>query len=47
VQRLAGVLLEMQALNTDLDGMVWRELDLDLPLPHDRALVLGDLITLR
>src|SRR5580700_487947 len=37
----------MQALDADLDGMVWREVDLNLPLPHDRALVLGDLIALR
>jgi hypothetical protein len=46
VQRLAGILFEMQALDSDPNGMVRRELDLDLPLPYDRALVLGDLIAL-
>ena len=46
MQRLARVLLEMQALDPDFDRVVRGEIDLDLPLPHDRALVLGDLIAL-
>ena len=47
VQRLARVLLEMQALDPDPDRMVGGEVDLDLPLADDRALVLGNLIALR
>ncbi len=47
VDRLAGVLLEMQPLDADGDLLRRREIDDDLPLPDDRALVLADLVALR
>ena len=46
VQRLAGVLLEMQPLDADPDGAV-RHVDRDLALAHHRRLVLADLVALR
>jgi hypothetical protein len=52
VHRLAGVLLEMQPLDADLDVLelalaVGTDRDDDLALADDRILVLGDLIALR
>ena len=47
VQELAGVLLEMDALDADLDGLAVGHVDRDLALAHDRRLVLADLIALR
>ena len=47
VQRLAGVLLEMQPLDADGDGLAVRHVDRDLALADDRRLVLADLIALR
>ena len=44
VQRLAGVLLEMQARDADLARGTIGKLDLDPPLADDRMLVLADLI---
>ena len=44
VQRLAGVLLEMQARDADLARGTIGKLDLDLALADDRMLVLADLI---
>src|SRR3954470_4868409 len=47
VDRLAGVLLEVQALDADGDALVRRHIDRDLALADDRALVLADLVALR
>ena len=47
VQRLAGVLLQMQPLDADRDGLAAVEVDHDLALADDRRLVLADLIALR
>ncbi len=47
VQRLAGVLLEMQPLDADGDGLAVREIDDHLALADDRRLVLADLVALR
>ncbi len=47
VQRLAGVLLEMQPLDADGDGLAVVEIDDHLALADDRLLVLADLIALR
>ena len=47
VQRLAGVLLEMQPLDADPDGVAVRQVDDDLALADDRRLVLADLVALR
>ena len=47
VQRLAGVLLEMQALDADRDRLAVRRGDRHLALAHDRRLVLADLVALR
>ena len=47
VQRLAGVLLEMQALDADLHGLAIGHVDDDLALADDRRFVLADLIALR
>jgi hypothetical protein len=46
VHRLAGILFEVQAFDTDRDGLV-RHIDDDLALAHDRRLVLADLIARR
>ena len=46
VDRLAGVLLQMQALDADRDGFAI-SVDLDLAFADDRLLVLADLIALR
>ena len=46
VQRLAGVLLEMQPLDADRDGAVG-QVDRDLALADHRRLVLADLVALR
>ena len=47
VQRLAGVLLQMQPLDADREALAVRQIDHDLALAHDRRLVLADLIALR
>ena len=47
VQRLAGVLLEMQPLDADFDPLGRRHIDGDDALADDRALILRDLIALR
>ncbi len=47
MQRFAGVLLEMQALDADLDLLGRRDIDDDDALADDRALILRDLIALR
>ena len=51
VHQLAGVLLDMDALDTDHLGAGFRVLlvqhDLDLPFTHDRVIELADLIALR
>ena len=47
VQRLAGVLLEMQPLDADRDGLAALEIDDHLALADDRLLVLADLVALR
>ena len=47
VQRLAGVLLEMQPLDADGRRFAVRQIDDDLALADDRLLVLADLIALR
>jgi hypothetical protein len=48
VDRLAGILLEVQALDANGDGLAGlRHVHQDLALPDDRALVLADLIALR
>ncbi len=47
VDRLAGILFEMQSLDADLDALGGREVDRDLALADDRALVLADLVALR
>ena len=46
VDRLAGVLLQMQALDADLHRLAV-DVDLDLALADDRAACTGDLIALR
>jgi hypothetical protein len=52
VHRLAGVLLQMQALDADLDVLelalaIRPERDHDLALADDRVLELADLVALR
>ena len=47
VQALAGVLLEMQPLDADDHALAAEEIDHDLALANDRALILADLIALR
>ena len=47
VQRLAGVLLQVHALDPDRDGLALRHVDDDLALAHDRRFVLADLVALR
>ena len=48
VDRLAGILLEMQALDAHGDGLAaLRHVHDHLALAHDRALVLADLVALR
>ena len=47
VQRFAGVLLQMQPLDADGDGLAVRHRHHDLALAHDRRFVLADLIALR
>ena len=47
MQRFAGVLLQMQPLDADRDGLAAVEFDHDLALAHDRRLVLADLVALR
>ena len=47
VQRLAGILLQMQPLDADGGGLAALQLDDDFALAHDRRLVLADLIALR
>ena len=47
VDRLAGVLLQMQALDADLDRARRRTSIIDLALADDRLLVLADLVALR
>ena len=47
VQALAGVLLQMQPLDADGDALAAEQIDDDLALADDRALVLADLIALR
>ena len=44
VQALAGILLEMQALDADLADLAVGKVDLDFALAHDRVLVLRDLV---
>ena len=46
VDRLAGVLLQMQPLDADLEALAV-DLDLDLALADDGLLVLADLVALR
>ena len=47
VQALTRVLLEMQPLDADRDALAAQQIDDDLALADDRALVLADLIALR
>ena len=47
VQALARVLLQMQPLDADGDALAAQQIDDDLALADDRALVLADLIALR
>ena len=47
VQRLAGVLLEVQPLDADRHGLAVGQVDDDLALADDRRLVLADLVALR
>src|SRR6185503_14275949 len=47
VQALARILLEMQALDADIDALAAVEVDRDDALADDRRLVLADLIALR
>src|SRR5947209_44752 len=47
VQRLAGILLEVQPFDADLDAVAIIEVDRELGLAHDWLLVLADLIALR
>ena len=47
VQRLAGVLLQMEALNSHLLGFAVRKIEGDHPLAHHRVLELGNLVALR
>ena len=47
VQRLAGVLLEVQALDADLDALAAFQIDRDFALADHRRFVLADLIALR
>ncbi len=44
MQALARILLEMQALDTDLAHLTVRQIDLDHAFAHDGILVLRDLI---
>src|SRR5579885_2051844 len=46
MQRLAGVLLEMQPLDADPHGAIGH-IDRNFALPHQRRLVLADLVALR
>ena len=47
VQRFAGVLFQMKALDADRHGIAIGHIEHDLALPDDRRLVLTDLIALR
>src|SRR3546814_8050872 len=47
VDRLAGVLLQVQALDADLAGLAVLEVEHDGPLADDGVKVLRDLIALR
>ena len=47
MQRLAGILLEMQPLDADGNGFAVGHVDDHLTLAHERGLVLADLIALR
>ncbi len=47
VQRFAGILLQMQPLDADGDGLATFEIDDHLALAHDRRFVLADLVALR
>ena len=47
MQRLAGVLLEMQALDANRNGFAVGHVDDHFALAHQRGLVLADLISLR
>jgi len=47
VDRLAGVLLKVQPLNADDDGLAILKLNLDLTLTDDRVFELRDLVALR
>src|SRR5256886_7222143 len=47
VQRLAGVLLEMQPLNPHSHALAVRQIDENLALAHERRFVLADLVALR
>ena len=47
VQALAGILLEMQALDADAARLAVGQVDLDLALADDRVLVLRDLVARR
>src|SRR5215470_17510184 len=47
VQRLAGILLKMQALDAYFDRLAVRQIDQNLALAYDWRLVLADLIALR
>ncbi len=47
VQRLAGILFEMQPLDADAHALAVRQVDDHLALAHDGRLVLADLIALR
>src|SRR5215212_2233322 len=47
VDRLAGVLLQMQALDADPDGLALGQIDRHLALADDRAFVLANLVALR
>jgi hypothetical protein len=47
MHQLAGILLEMQALDADGGGLAVGQLDRDLALADDRRLVLADLVALR
>ena len=47
VHQLAGILLDMNALDADRLGAAVLRLDLDLPLADQRMVELADLVALR
>ena len=47
MQRLAGVLLEMQPLDADAHGLAVVQVDDNFALADDRRFVLADLVALR